>query len=76
MKSPELNKKKNLKKNPLLFKQKFIEINQCKHTAIEINTVGSKDKNKVAAAAVINHDVFSVLWDITIFTAEAKATSS
>ena len=78
MKSPELNKKKNLKKNPLLFKQKFTEINQCKHTAIEINTVGSKDKNKVAAAAVINHDVFSVRLpnEATIFTAEAKATSS
>ena len=45
------------------------------HPAVEIYTDGSKDKNKVAAAAVINHDVFSVrlLNEATIFTAEAKA---
>ena len=64
-----------LKKKPLLFKQKLTEINQSKHTAIEINTVGSKDENKVAAAAVINHDVFSARLpnEATIFTAEANA---
>ena len=40
--------------------QKLSEIKQCKHPAIEIYTDGSKDKNKVDAAAVINHEVFSV----------------
>ena len=51
------------------------EINQSKHPVLEINIVGSKDKNKVAAVAVINHDVFSVRLpnEATIFTAEAKA---
>ena len=40
-----------------------------------MNTVGSKDENKVAAAAVINHDVFSARLpnEATIFTAEANA---
>ena len=61
--------------NPLVFKQKLAEIKQSKHPAIEIYTDGSKDKNKVAAAAVNNHDVFSVRLpdEATIFTAEAKA---
>ena len=51
------------------------EINQSKHPVLEINIVGSKDKNKVAAVAVINHDVFSVRLpnEATIFTVEAKA---
>ena len=58
MKNPELNFLKTPETNPLLFEQKLTEINQSKHTAIEIKTVGSKDKNKVAATAVINHEVF------------------
>ena len=52
------------------------EIKQSKHPAIEIYTDGSKDKNKVAAAAAVNnHDVFSVRLpdEAKIFTAEAKA---
>ena len=51
------------------------EIKQSKYPAIEIYTDGSKDNKKVAAAAVINHDVFSVQLpnEATIFTAEAKA---
>ena len=50
------------------------EIKQSKHPAIEIYTDGSKYK-KVAAAAVINNDTFSVRLpdEATIFTAEAKA---
>ena len=61
--------------NPLVFKQKLAEIKQSKHPAIEIYTDGSKNKDKIAAAAVINHDVFSVRLpnEATIFTAEAKA---
>ena len=40
-----------------------------------IYTDGSKDGNKVAAAAVVNNDIFSVRLpdEATIFTAEAKA---
>ena len=50
------------------------EIKQSKHPADEIYTDGSKDKNKVAAAAVSNHDEFSdrLPDEATIFTAEAK----
>ena len=54
MSSSELKKTET---NPLVFKQKLAEIKQSKHPAIEIYTDGSKDNNKVAAAAVINHDV-------------------
>ena len=42
------------------------EFKNSKQTGIEIFTDGSKDKNKVAAAAVINKD------EATIFSAEAK----
>ena len=55
-----LNIKKTLYIKPLVFKQKLAKIKQSKHHAIEIYTDGSKDKNKVAAAAVINHAIFSV----------------
>ena len=69
-----LNSKKLREKTPV-FKQKLAEIEQSKHPEIEIYTDGSKDNNKVAAAAIINHDVFSVRLpnEATIFTAEAKA---
>ena len=51
------------------------EIKQPKHPAILIYTYGSKDKYKVAAAAVINDDVFCVRLpdEATVFTAQAKA---
>ena len=54
------------------------EFKDSKQTGIEINlnyTDGSKDKNKVAVAAVINKDVFSARFpdEATIFSAEAKA---
>ena len=39
--------------NPLVFKQKLAEYKQSKQTGCEIYTDGSKDKNKVAAAALI-----------------------
>ena len=55
----------NLKKTettPLVFKQKLTEIKQSKPPAIEIYTDVSKDNNEVAAAAVVNHDVFSVFF--------------
>ena len=60
-------------KNPLDFKQKLAEFKDSKQTGIEIYTDCSKDKNKVAAAAVIKKDVFSArLTDgATIFSAEA-----
>ena len=45
--------------NPLIFKQKLAEFKDSKQTRIEIYTDDSKDKNKVAAAAMINKDVFS-----------------
>ena len=44
---------------PLVFKQKLAEFKDPKQTGIDINTDGSKDKNKVVAAAVINKDVLS-----------------
>ena len=48
---------------------------EIKLLAIEIYTDSSKDKNTVAAASVINHDVFSVRIpnEATIFIAEAQA---
>ena len=44
--------------NPLVFKQKLAEFIDSKQTGIEIYSDGSKDKKKVAAAAVIYQDVF------------------
>ena len=69
-----LSEFENKETNPLVFKQKLAEIKQCKHPAIEIYTDGSKDKNKVAAAVVINHDIFLVRLpnEATIFTIETK----
>ena len=58
---------KKTETNPLVFKQKFTEIKQSKPPAVEIITDGSKDKNKVAAAAVVNHDFYSVFW-LTVLT--------
>ena len=51
------------------------EFKDSKLTGIEIYTDGSKDKNKVAAAAVINKDVFFSRRheEANIFPAEAKA---
>ena len=59
----------------MFFKQKLAEFKDSKQTGIEIYTDGSKDKNKVAAAAVINKDVFSARFpdEATIFSDEAKA---
>ena len=70
-----LSEYKKSETNPAVFKQKFFEIKQAKHSTIDIYTGGSKDQNKVAAAAVIEHDVFSARLpnEATIFTAEAKA---
>ena len=70
-----LSEYKKSETNPAVFKQKFFEIKQAKHSTIDIYTDGSKDQNKVAAAAVIEHDVFSARLpnEATIFTAEAKA---
>ena len=50
------------------------EFKESKQTGIEIYTNGLKDKNKVAAAAVINKDIFSARLpdEATIFSAEAK----
>ena len=47
--------------NPLVFKQKLAEFMDSKQTGIKIYSDGSKDKKKVAAAAVIyiKKDVFS-----------------
>ena len=71
-----LSESKKTETNPFLYKQKLVEIKQSKHPAVEIYTDGSKDKIKVAAAAAVsNHDVFSVRLpdEATILTAEAKA---
>lgn len=64
-----LNFKKS-ETNPLVLKQKLAETKQSKHPAIKMYTDDSKDKNKVVAAAVINHDIFSVGLpnEATIFT--------
>ena len=52
----------------------MLPIMQTTNTTAYFATV-FQDKNKVAAAAVSNHDVFSVRLsdEATIFTAEAKA---
>jgi hypothetical protein len=42
-----------------VFKEKLSEIKQSKLSEIPIYTDGSKDKNRVAAAAVIKNDIFS-----------------
>jgi hypothetical protein len=46
-----------------------------KLSEISIYTNGSKDQNRVAAAAVIKNDIFSACLpnESTMFTAEAKA---
>ena len=61
--------------NPVVFKEKVAEFKVSKQTGIEIYTDGPKDKNKMAAAAVINKDVFSARLqdEATIFSTEAKA---
>ena len=58
-----------------MFKQKLAEFKHSKQLTIDIYTNGSKDGNKVAAAAVVNNDIFSVRLpdEVTIFTAEARA---
>ena len=55
--------------------KKLAEFKDSVQTGIEIYTDGSKDKNKVAAAAVINKDVFFARLrdEAIIFSAEAKA---
>ena len=67
-----LSEFKKTETNPLVFKQKWAEFKDSKQTGIEIYTDGSKDKNKVAAAAVINEgELFARLPDeATIFSAE------
>ena len=52
-----LSEFKKTETNPLVFEQKLAEFKDSKQkTGIEIYTDGSKDKNKVAAAAVFNKD--------------------
>ena len=70
-----LSEFKNTKANPLVFKEKLAEFKDSKQTGIEIYTDGPKDKNKVAAAAVINKDVVSARLqdEDTIFSTEATA---
>ena len=45
--------------NPLVFKQKLAEFKDSIQIGMEIYTDGSRDKNKVSLATVINKDVFS-----------------
>ena len=54
-KDTSLSEFKKTETNPLVFKQKLAELKDSRQTGIEIYTDGSKDKNKVAAAAVINN---------------------
>ena len=60
-----------------MLKQKLAEFKHSTQPTIDTYTDGSKDGNKVAvaAAAVVNNDIFSVrlLDESTIFTAEARA---
>ena len=69
-----LSEFKKTETNPLVFKQKLAEFKDSKQTGIEIYTDCSKDKNTVAAAAVITKDVFSARLpdEATIFSAEAN----
>ena len=50
--STSLSEFKKTETNSLALKQKLAEFKDSKETGIEIYTEGSKDKNKVAAAAV------------------------
>ena len=70
-----LSELKKSETNSVVFKEKLSEIKQSKLSEIAIYTDGSKDKNRVAAAAVIKNDIFSARLpnESTIFTAEAKA---
>jgi transposase len=70
-----LSEFKKSETNSVVFKEKLSEIKQSKLSEIAIYTHGSKDKNRVAAAAVIKNDIFSARLpnEPTIFTVEAKA---
>ena len=70
-----LSEYKKSETNSVVFKQKLSEINESKLSKIDIYTDGSKDQNRVAAAAVIKNEIFSARLpnEATIFTAEAKA---
>ena len=58
-----------------LIKQKLAEFKHSIQPTIDIYTNGSKDGNKVAAAAVVNNNIFSgrLPDEARMFTAEAKA---
>ena len=68
-----LSEFKKTETNPLVFKQKVAEFKCSKQTGIEIYTDGSRSKNKVAATAVSNKDVFSAKLpdEASIFSAES-----
>ena len=70
-----LSEYKKSETNSVIFKQKLSEIKQSQKSKIDIYTDGSKDQNRVAAAAVIKNEIFSARLpnETTIFTAEAKA---
>ena len=70
-----LSEFKETETNPLIFKQKLAEFKYSKQNGIEIYTDGSRNKKKVAVAAVINKDIFSARLpdETTLFSGEAKA---
>ena len=65
---------KKTETNPLAFKQKLAEFKIRNNLELRLTLMVQKNKSKVAAAAVINKDVFSARLqdEATIFLAEVK----
>ena len=63
------------KDTSFVFRQKLAKFKHSKQTGIEMHTDCSKDKNKLAASAVANKNVFSARLkdEANIFSADAKA---
>ena len=61
--------------DPMVFKNKFLEVKEQYYTHEEIYTDGSKDGDKVASAAILDGELyqFRLPNNSSIFTAELKA---
>ena len=61
--------------NPMIFKNKFLEIKENYYTHEEIDTDGSKEGKKVALAAILDGDLyqFRLPNNSSVFSAEIKA---
>ena len=61
--------------DPMIFKNKFLEIKEKYYTHEEIYTNGSKDGDKVASAAILTGELyqFRLPNNSSVFSAEVKA---